>query len=140
MWTQYRVASDDTQLSVDFTILIFHNKRIRPNQLPGSLGLRIARDNRKARFMGVSYQPDKLFVDAVHVAIRNRYGALAAQASKKGEKIPFDRKFTRMRTGLMRAKNAQTLRAELADLFARGGLNSGSSGKVAGHLACIQQP
>lgn len=28
-----------------------------------------------------------------------------------------------MRTGLMRAKNAQTLRAELADLFARGGVN-----------------
>jgi len=28
-----------------------------------------------------------------------------------------------MRTGLMRAKNAQTLRAELADFFSRGGIN-----------------
>jgi len=69
------------------------------------------------------HEADKDFVDAVHAAIRNRYGALAAQASQKGEKIPFDREFTRMRTGLMRAKNAQTLRAELADLFARGGVN-----------------
>ena len=68
-------------------------------------------------------EADKTFIDAVHAAIRNRYGALAAQASKRGEKIPFDREFTRMRTGLMRAKNAQTLRAELADLFARGGVN-----------------
>jgi len=28
-----------------------------------------------------------------------------------------------MRTGLMRAKNSETLRAELSDLFARGGSN-----------------
>ena len=69
------------------------------------------------------FEADKQFVEAVHAAIRNRYGALAAHAKKQGEAIRFDREFERMRTGLMRAKNAQTLRAELADLFARGGLN-----------------
>jgi CRISPR-associated protein Cas8a1/Csx13 len=68
-------------------------------------------------------EADKRLVEAVHAAIRNRYGALAAQAKARGENIRFDREFERMRTGLMRAKNAQTLRAELADLFARGGLN-----------------
>lgn len=66
---------------------------------------------------------DHVFVEAVHDAMRNRYGALAAQAKKRGERIPFDREFERMRVGLMRAKNAQTLRAEIADMFARGGLN-----------------
>jgi CRISPR-associated protein Cas8a1/Csx13 len=66
---------------------------------------------------------DRRFVEAVHVAINHRYGALAARASKRGERIPFDREYERMRIGLMRAKNAQTLRAELADLFARGGIN-----------------
>jgi len=70
-----------------------------------------------------SHEADKHFVEAVHAAIRNRYGALASQAKQRGETIRFDREFERMRTGLMRAKNAQTLRAELADLFARGGLN-----------------
>lgn len=66
---------------------------------------------------------DRKLVEAVHVAISRRYGALAAQASKRGERIPFDREYERMRTGLMRAKNRQTLRGELADLFARGGIN-----------------
>ena len=66
---------------------------------------------------------DKLFVEAIHTAIRNRYGALAARASVKGEKIRFDREFEKIRTSLMRSKNAQTMRAELADLFARGGIN-----------------
>jgi CRISPR-associated protein Cas8a1/Csx13 len=69
------------------------------------------------------HEADKQFIEAIHVAVRNRYGALAAQATKRGETIRFDREFERMRTGLMRAKNAETLRAELADLFARGGLN-----------------
>ncbi len=69
------------------------------------------------------HEADKLFVQAVHAAIRNRYGALAAQAKNRGETVRFDREFERMRSGLMRAKNAQTLRAELADLFARGGVN-----------------
>lgn len=68
-------------------------------------------------------ESDKRFVEAIHVAMHNRYGALAAQARQRGEKIPFDREFERMRTGLTRAKNEQTLRAELADLFARGGIN-----------------
>ncbi len=68
-------------------------------------------------------EADRKFVEAVHVAINHRYGALAARASQKGERIPFDREYERMRTGLMRSKNAQTLRAELADLFARGGIN-----------------
>lgn len=68
-------------------------------------------------------QADKLFVEAIHNALRNRYGALAARAVAKGEKIPFDREFERIRTSLMRAKNAQTMRGELADLFARGGIN-----------------
>lgn len=66
---------------------------------------------------------DKLFVETIHAAIRNRYGALAARASAKGEKIRFDREFEKIRTSLMRAKNAQTMRRELADLFARGGIN-----------------
>jgi len=69
------------------------------------------------------HEADKHFVEAIHAAVGNRYGALAAQAKNRGEAIPFDREFERMRTGLMRAKNAQSLRAELADLFARGGLN-----------------
>jgi len=69
------------------------------------------------------YEADKIFVQAVHTAIRSRYGALAAQAKDRGETVRFDREFERMRSGLMRAKNAQTLRAELADLFARGGVN-----------------
>ena len=69
------------------------------------------------------FEADKCFVDAVHVAIRNRYGALASRAKQRGEVIRFDREFERMRTGLMRAKNVRTLRAELADLFARGGIN-----------------
>ena len=66
---------------------------------------------------------DKLLVEAVHKALRNRYGRLAAQAKKLGEPARFDREFERVRTSLMRAKNRQTMRAELADLFARGGIN-----------------
>ena len=69
-------------------------------------------------------EADKKLVEAVHAAIRNRLGAVAAQAKQRGEKMPFDREFERMRTGLMRAKNAETLRAELADLFARGRPNA----------------
>lgn len=69
------------------------------------------------------HEEDKLFVQAVHRALRNRYGALAARAKEKGEKIPFDREFEKIRTSLMRIKNAQTMRAEIADLFARGGIN-----------------
>lgn len=69
-----------------------------------------------------SSETDRLFVEAFHVAVRHRYGALASR-TKPGEDIPFDREFERMRTGLMRCKNAQTLRAELADFFARGGIN-----------------
>ena len=65
------------------------------------------------------------FVSALHTAIRNRYGALAAQAKGRGEEVRFDREFERMRTSLARTKNAQTVRAEVADLFARGGLNKG---------------
>jgi len=66
----------------------------------------------------------KKFIEAVHVAMRNRFGALAARAKQRGEKIRFDTEFERMRTGLMRAKNPQTLRSELADFFARGGVNT----------------
>ncbi|PKN22070.1 MAG: CRISPR-associated protein Cas8a1/Csx13 [Deltaproteobacteria bacterium HGW-Deltaproteobacteria-22] len=66
----------------------------------------------------------KLFIQAMHEAIRRRYGALAARSAEKGERIPFDREFERMRTGLARAKNQQTLRAEIADLFSRSGTNS----------------
>jgi len=70
-----------------------------------------------------SDESDKLLVEAVHKALRNRYGALAARAKKKGESAQFGREFERIRTSLMRAKNAQTLRAELADIFARGNIN-----------------
>jgi CRISPR-associated protein Cas8a1/Csx13 len=69
------------------------------------------------------YETDKKFVKAIHNAIRNRYGALASRATQSGEPIRFDREYERMRTGLMRAKNAQTMRAELSDFFARGGSN-----------------
>lgn len=68
-------------------------------------------------------EADRKLVEAIHTAISHRYGALAAQASSRGERIPFDREYERMRAGLMRVKNAQTMRWELADLFARGGLN-----------------
>lgn len=67
-------------------------------------------------------EADKQFVKAIHVAIRNRYGALADK-SKFGEKPNFEREFERMRTGLVRSKNVQTLRFELADIFTRGGRN-----------------
>lgn len=73
--------------------------------------------------MSWSHEADRLLVDAVHKALRNRYGALASRAKQKGEAVNFDREFERIRTSLMRAKNAQTLRAEIADIFARGGLN-----------------
>ncbi len=69
------------------------------------------------------HENDRKFIEAVHTSIRNRYGRLAAESKQRGEHIRFDREFERMRTGLMRVKNAQTLRAELADLFARGGIN-----------------
>ena len=69
------------------------------------------------------FETDKQFVEAVHDAIRSRYGALASRAKLSGEPIRFDREYERMRTGLMRAKNSETLRAELSDLFARGGSN-----------------
>ncbi len=68
-------------------------------------------------------EADKKFVEAIHLAMRNRYGTMAFRAKQRGENIRFDREFERMRTGLMRAKNAQTLRAELADFFAKGGIN-----------------
>lgn len=69
------------------------------------------------------HEADRLLVEAVHQALRNRYGALAKRAQEKGEAVQFGREFERIRSSLMRAKNAQTLRGELADLFARGGLN-----------------
>ena len=71
-----------------------------------------------------AYEAEISFVEAVHVAIRNRLGKMAAEAAHRGETPRFDREFERLRTSLMRAKNAQTLRAEIADLFARGGINS----------------
>ncbi|MBI5446265.1 MAG: type I-MYXAN CRISPR-associated Cas8a1/Cmx1 [Deltaproteobacteria bacterium] len=70
-----------------------------------------------------SNEEDKLFVEAVHNALRNRYGALAGRAKARGEAPQFGREFERIRTSLMRAKNRDTLRAEIADLFARGGIN-----------------
>jgi CRISPR-associated protein Cas8a1/Csx13 len=70
-----------------------------------------------------SAESDRLFVESIHTAIRNRYGALAARAKQKGEAARFDREFERMRSSLARAKNGQSLRAEIADLFARGGIN-----------------
>ena len=69
------------------------------------------------------HETDKKFVEAIHNAVRNRYGALASRAKQSGEPVRFDREYERMRTGLMRAKNSQTLRAELSDFFARGGIN-----------------
>jgi CRISPR-associated protein Cas8a1/Csx13 len=68
-------------------------------------------------------EADQRLVESVHQALRNRYGAMAKRAQEKGEAPQFGREFERIRTSLMRAKNAQTMRSELADLFARGGLN-----------------
>ena len=70
-----------------------------------------------------SSEIDRLLVEAVHGALRNRYGALAKRAKEKGEAINFSREFERIRSSLMRVKNAELMRAELADLFARGGQN-----------------
>jgi CRISPR-associated protein Cas8a1/Csx13 len=70
-----------------------------------------------------THEADKLVVEAIHQALRNRYGALANRARLKGEVAQFGREFERLRTSLMRAKNAQSFRAEIADLFARSGLN-----------------
>jgi CRISPR-associated protein Cas8a1/Csx13 len=70
-----------------------------------------------------AYEEDQLLVEAIHQALRNRYGALANRARQKGEVAQFGREFERLRTSLMRAKNAQNFRAEIADLFARSGLN-----------------
>ena len=68
-------------------------------------------------------EADQLLVKAMHQALRNRYGALAQRAKARGETPAFAREFERIRTSLMRSKNASTLRAELADIFARGGVN-----------------
>ncbi|MBF0502355.1 MAG: type I-MYXAN CRISPR-associated Cas8a1/Cmx1, partial [Candidatus Riflebacteria bacterium] len=68
-------------------------------------------------------ESDRLFVEAVHAALRSMYGQLAQRARDHGEEPRFDREFERLRSALMRAKNRQTVRAELADLFARGKLN-----------------
>jgi len=70
------------------------------------------------------FEAEGRFVEAIHQAMRARFGRLYAQAKARGERPPFDREYERMRTGLLRAKNAQTLRAELADFFSRGGINS----------------
>lgn len=69
------------------------------------------------------YESDRILVESIHRAIRNRFGEMAARAKEKGEQIQFDRERERIRSSLMRAKNLQTLRAELADIFARGGVN-----------------
>ncbi len=69
-------------------------------------------------------EADKKLVEAIHVAMRNRFGKIAVQAKTRGEAVRFDREFERLRTGLMRAKNVQTLRSEMADIFARGGINA----------------
>lgn len=70
------------------------------------------------------YEEDKLFVEAIHTALRNRFGELA---NRNNNRVSLSHEFTKMRekirTSLMRAKNAQTMRAEIADLFARGGIN-----------------
>ena len=76
-----------------------------------------------AEFIPWPFETDKQFVEAVHDAIRTRYGAIASRAKASGEYIRFDREYEKMRTGLMRAKNSETLRAELSDFFARGGSN-----------------
>lgn len=70
-----------------------------------------------------THEADRLLIEAVHEALRNRYGAMAKRAQEKGEAPQFGREFERIRSSLMRAKNAQTMRGEMADLFARGGLN-----------------
>ncbi len=67
---------------------------------------------------------DRKFIEAVHQALRRRYGMLSSHAKNKGEVPNFDREFERIRTSLMRAKNMQTMRSEVTNLFARGGINS----------------
>jgi len=70
-----------------------------------------------------SNEADKLFVEALHTAIRNRYGALAERVKQRGGYLDFGKEFEKIRSSLMRSKNAQTCRAALADLFARGKTN-----------------
>lgn len=66
---------------------------------------------------------DKKFVEAIHNALLHRYASIASQAKARGEAVRFDREYERIRTSLMRVKNRKTMRAELADLLSRGGLN-----------------
>ncbi|MCK5229885.1 MAG: CRISPR-associated protein Cas8a1/Csx13 [Desulfobulbaceae bacterium] len=59
-----------------------------------------------------SFDDDRLLVESIHNAIRNRYGELANRASQRGADVHnlFEKEFERMRSSLMRAKNSQTLR------------------------------
>ena len=81
--------------------------------------------NEMIQKMTWSFEEDKLLVEAIHAALKSRYGKLAEQAKKSGESIyeKFNREYERIRTSLVRAKNLQTLRAEIATIFARGHRN-----------------
>ncbi len=70
-----------------------------------------------------TYESDKLLVESVHRSLRNRFGAMAEKARTRGEQPQIDRERERIRSSLMRARNLQTLRSELADIFVRGGKN-----------------
>lgn len=89
-----------------------------------------------------SFHADRLLVESIHNAIRNRYGELADRAGQRGADVHnlFKKEFERMRSSLMRAKNSQTLRAELADMFARGKTNKTLQGNWAELLPLFTGP
>lgn len=68
---------------------------------------------------------EKHLIDALHISIRNIFGRLAEEAKSRGESPEnlWERERSRIRSGMVRAKNAQTLRAEVVDLLSRGNAN-----------------
>ena len=68
---------------------------------------------------------EKHLVDALHISIRNIFGRLAEEARSRSESPEnlWERERTKLRSGMVRAKNAQTLRAEVVDMLSRGNSN-----------------
>lgn len=71
------------------------------------------------------FENERKLIEVIHQALRQRYGMLANNARKRNENPNFSREFERIRSSLLRAKNLQTMRAEITDLLAKGGVNNG---------------
>jgi CRISPR-associated protein Cas8a1/Csx13 len=63
----------------------------------------------------------KIFVEACHEAIRNIYGQIASRAKNNKEFPNFERERERIRTGLMRCKNADSFQDFITDFWSRAG-------------------